>query len=61
MTAVFNLVAPCPALSVPAGTHAAGLPIGVQIVGRRWQDDTVLRIGRALELARPWAHRHPPV
>jgi Asp-tRNA(Asn)/Glu-tRNA(Gln) amidotransferase A subunit family amidase len=61
MTAVFNLVAPCPVLSVPAGTHAAGLPIGVQIVGRRWQDDTVLRIGRSLEVARPWAARRPPV
>jgi Asp-tRNA(Asn)/Glu-tRNA(Gln) amidotransferase A subunit family amidase len=61
MTAVFNLVAPCPVLSVPAGQHANGLPIGVQIVGRRWQDDSVLRIGRALELAQPWAHRRPPV
>jgi Asp-tRNA(Asn)/Glu-tRNA(Gln) amidotransferase A subunit family amidase len=61
MTAVFNLVAPCPVLSVPAGTHAAGFPIGVQIVGRRWQDDTVLRIGRALEIAHPWADRRPSV
>jgi Asp-tRNA(Asn)/Glu-tRNA(Gln) amidotransferase A subunit family amidase len=61
MTAVFNLVAPCPVLSVPAGTHAAGLPIGVQIVGRRWRDDSVLCIGRALELARPWAARRPPL
>ena len=47
MTAVFNLVSPCPALSVPCGQHAraehAGLPIGLQIVGRRWREDTVLR------------------
>ena len=61
MTAIFNLMAPCPALSVPAGWHADGLPIGVQVVGRRWREDTVLRIGRALELARPWAERRPPV
>src|SRR5262245_44776844 len=43
MTEVFNLVAPCPALSVPCGVHArdrnAGLPIGLQVVGRRWRED----------------------
>ena len=54
MTAVFNLVAPCPAISVPCGTHAsaehAGLPIGLQVVGRRWREDTVLKIARAVEL-----------
>jgi amidase/aspartyl-tRNA(Asn)/glutamyl-tRNA(Gln) amidotransferase subunit A len=54
MTAVFNLVAPCPAISVPCGTHTspehAGLPIGLQVVGRRWREDTVLRIARAVEL-----------
>ena len=61
MTAVFNLVAPCPVLSVPAGVHANGLPIGMQIVGHRWQDNTVLRIGRAVEFAQPWADRRPPV
>ena len=53
MTAVFNLVSPCPAISVPCGQHAApehaGLPIGLQIVGRRWREDTVLRIARAVE------------
>ena len=37
------------------------LPIGVQIVGRRWQDDAVLRIGRGLEVTRPWAGRRPPL
>jgi Asp-tRNA(Asn)/Glu-tRNA(Gln) amidotransferase A subunit family amidase len=53
MTAVFNLVAPCPAISVPCGHHEraphAGLPIGLQIVGRRWRDDVVLRVARAVE------------
>jgi Asp-tRNA(Asn)/Glu-tRNA(Gln) amidotransferase A subunit family amidase len=57
MTAVFNLVSPCPALSVPCGEHTApgnaGLPIGLQIVGRRWHEDTVLRIARAVELTNP--------
>ncbi len=57
MTAVFNLVAPCPALSVPCGAHTgapfAGVPIGLQIVGHRWREDTVLQVGRAVELALP--------
>jgi Asp-tRNA(Asn)/Glu-tRNA(Gln) amidotransferase A subunit family amidase len=59
MTGVFNLVAPCPALSVPCGWDPDGLPIGLQIVGRRWREDTVLRIGRAVEAALPQAHRPP--
>lgn len=57
MTTVFNMVSPCPALSVPAGYHRraedAGLPIGLQVVGRRWHEDDVLRIGRAVELTSP--------
>ena len=61
MTGVFNLVAPCPALSVPCGWDADGLPIGLQMVGRRWREDTVLRIGRAVELAIPDALRRPPI
>ena len=62
MTAVWNLMAPCPALSVPCGWDPDGLPIGLQIVGRRWREDTVLRIGRAVEMALPDASgRRPPV
>ncbi len=66
MTGVFNLVAPCPAMSVPCGAHGPGphdgLPIGLQIVGRRWREDSVLRIGRAIEVALPqWSARRPPV
>lgn len=66
MTGVFNLVAPCPAMSVPCGAHGLGphegLPIGLQIVGRRWREDSVLRIGRAVETALPqWSARRPPV
>lgn len=61
MTGVFNLVAPCPALSVPCGWDADALPIGLQVVGRRWREDTVLRIGRAVELALPDAIRRPPI
>jgi Asp-tRNA(Asn)/Glu-tRNA(Gln) amidotransferase A subunit family amidase len=61
MTGVFNLVAPCPALSVPSGWDTEGLPIGLQVVGRRWREDIVLRIGRAVEVAIPDALRRPPI
>jgi Asp-tRNA(Asn)/Glu-tRNA(Gln) amidotransferase A subunit family amidase len=59
MTAIFNLVAPCPALSVPIGMHAAGTPIGGQIIAHRWNEPMALRIGRALELALPQIGRPP--
>jgi Asp-tRNA(Asn)/Glu-tRNA(Gln) amidotransferase A subunit family amidase len=61
MTCQFNFVSQCPALSVPAGWTESGLPIGLQIVARRYRDDQVLRIGAALERQRPWADRRPPV
>ncbi|MCW2697332.1 MAG: amidase [Modestobacter sp.] len=49
-----------PAASVPAGTTATGLPIGLQIVGRHLADATVLRASAAFEAAAPWADRWPP-
>jgi len=49
MTCPFNFVPQCPALSVPAGTTRDGLPIGLQLVGRRFDDASVLRIGATLE------------
>jgi aspartyl-tRNA(Asn)/glutamyl-tRNA(Gln) amidotransferase subunit A len=48
-----------PAASVPCGFTRAGLPIGLQIVGRRFDDATVLRAAAAFEAARPWAQRRP--
>jgi aspartyl-tRNA(Asn)/glutamyl-tRNA(Gln) amidotransferase subunit A len=50
-----------PAATVPAGFTPAGLPVGLQIVGRRFADLTVLRASAAFEAARPWARRRPPV
>ena len=38
-------------MSVPAGTTAAGLPIGVQVLGRHFDEATVLRVGAAIEAA----------
>lgn len=61
LTSVFNLVSQCPALSVPSGFTKSGLPTGVQIVGRRFDDGGVLRIGAALEAGLEWSARRPPV
>jgi aspartyl-tRNA(Asn)/glutamyl-tRNA(Gln) amidotransferase subunit A len=48
-----------PAATVPAGWTSAGLPVGLQIVGRHLDDATVLRASAAFEAATPWAHRWP--
>jgi len=48
-----------PASSVPCGFTKDGLPIGLQIVGRRFDDATVLRASAAFERARPWAQHRP--
>jgi aspartyl-tRNA(Asn)/glutamyl-tRNA(Gln) amidotransferase subunit A len=48
-----------PALSLPNGFGADGLPTGLQIVGRWWRDGDVLRLGAILERVRPWADRRP--
>jgi aspartyl-tRNA(Asn)/glutamyl-tRNA(Gln) amidotransferase subunit A len=50
-----------PAASVPAGFTPSGLPIGLQIVGRRFADLTVLQASAAFEKALPWAARRPPL
>jgi len=56
----FNLTGQ-PAASVPVGFTSAGLPVGLQIVGRRFADRTVLAASAAFEAAHPWAARRPPV
>jgi aspartyl-tRNA(Asn)/glutamyl-tRNA(Gln) amidotransferase subunit A len=54
----FNLTG-LPAASIPVGFTAAGLPVGLQIVGRRNNDRTVLAASAALEAAAPWADQKP--
>jgi aspartyl-tRNA(Asn)/glutamyl-tRNA(Gln) amidotransferase subunit A len=49
----FNLTQQ-PAASVPCGLTAAGVPVGLQIVGPMYADAVVLRASRAFEAARPW-------
>jgi len=48
-----------PAATVPCGFTRGGLPVGLQIVGRRFADATVLRAAAAFEDAHPWAHKRP--
>jgi aspartyl-tRNA(Asn)/glutamyl-tRNA(Gln) amidotransferase subunit A len=50
-----------PAASVPCGFTRHGLPIGLQIVGRRFDDATVLRASAGFERVRPWAQHQPPL
>ncbi|HEX3722343.1 MAG TPA: amidase, partial [Nitrolancea sp.] len=48
-----------PALSVPAGFTSDGLPVGVQLIGRMFDEATILRLGRAYEQATEWHQRRP--
>lgn len=48
-----------PAISLPLIWNEAGLPIGVQCIGRYADEATILRLAAQLEAARPWAHRWP--
>ncbi len=50
-----------PALSVPCGFSDAGLPIGMQIIGRAFDEATLFRVGQAYESATEWHARHPAV
>ena len=62
MTILFNMFNRCPVISVPSGFTKIGLPTGIQIVGRTFDDVRVFRIAAALERERPWfdtAERQP--
>jgi Asp-tRNA(Asn)/Glu-tRNA(Gln) amidotransferase A subunit family amidase len=50
-----------PSLSVPMGYSPDGLPLGMQIIGRRFEDHLVLRVGGAWERLSPWAQDWPPL
>lgn len=48
-----------PAISLPCGFSRKGLPIGMQILGRPFEEDVVLRAARAYELATDWRKKRP--
>jgi aspartyl-tRNA(Asn)/glutamyl-tRNA(Gln) amidotransferase subunit A len=48
-----------PALSLCCGYTKAGLPMGLQLVGRRFDEATLLKLGDAYERATPWRERRP--
>lgn len=50
-----------PAVSVPAGFSAAGLPLSVQFAGRPNDEATLLRLSFQVEAHRPWSDRRPPL
>ncbi len=50
-----------PGLSVPCGFTQAGLPIGMQLAGRMWEDRTVLQVGQVYEQSTEWHKRRAPV
>jgi aspartyl-tRNA(Asn)/glutamyl-tRNA(Gln) amidotransferase subunit A len=55
-----NLAGTC-GLSLPCGATAAGLPIGLQLIGRPFDEATLLRTGHAFELATEWHKRKPNI
>jgi aspartyl-tRNA(Asn)/glutamyl-tRNA(Gln) amidotransferase subunit A len=48
-----------PALSLPCGFDQVGMPIGMQIVGKHFDEATILRVGHAYEQATEWSKRKP--
>ncbi|PZC48674.1 MAG: aspartyl-tRNA(Asn)/glutamyl-tRNA(Gln) amidotransferase subunit A [Chloroflexi bacterium] len=62
----YNLLAPfnlagLPAISVPAGFSGAGLPIGLQLVGKAFDEAAVLKVAHAYEQQAQWFRQRPPV
>ncbi|MDG4879376.1 amidase family protein [Mesorhizobium sp. WSM4935] len=60
--AVFNFpfnISGLPAISLPVGQSAGGVPIGVQLVGRYGDEATVLALSTQLEEEMPWKDRRP--
>ncbi|MHA1916003.1 MAG: amidase [Promethearchaeota archaeon] len=56
----FNLTG-LPAASIPSGWNNSGLPIGMQIVGKRFDEKTVLQVSKAFEEIAPWQNKRPEI
>ena len=58
--AIFNLTGQ-PSISVPCGFTRAGLPVGLMITGKMFEDASVFRFAHAFEQATQWHEQHPPL
>jgi aspartyl-tRNA(Asn)/glutamyl-tRNA(Gln) amidotransferase subunit A len=54
-------LAALPAISVPCGFTSSNLPVGMQLGGRPFDEETLLRVAYAYEQATPWHTRRPPI
>jgi Asp-tRNA(Asn)/Glu-tRNA(Gln) amidotransferase A subunit family amidase len=61
MTYPFNICNRSPVLAVPSGFASNGVPTGIQIVGKTYDDLSVFRAGSAYERVRPWSDEHPTI
>jgi aspartyl-tRNA(Asn)/glutamyl-tRNA(Gln) amidotransferase subunit A len=59
-TMPFNLTGN-PAVSLPCGFDAAGMPLAIQLIARPGEDERLLRVAALFERARPWADRIPAI
>jgi aspartyl-tRNA(Asn)/glutamyl-tRNA(Gln) amidotransferase subunit A len=59
-TSIFNFTGQ-PAISIPCGFTAAGLPAGMMLAGAMFEDAKVFRFAHAFEEATPWHRRHPGI
>ncbi len=50
-----------PAISLPCGFSKAGMPIGLQLIGRAFEEETVLRAAHAYEQSAQWHQKKPPI
>jgi len=59
-TIAVNLAGIC-GMSIPCGFTSGKLPIGLQIIGPKWGEETMLRVAHAYEQATPWHNEKPPL
>ena len=62
MAVIWNMYNRCPVMALPSGRASSGVPTGIQVIGRPYDDKTVFRVAKAFEDAKPWldcAERRP--